>query len=251
MRKVGFIGYGKIGSALVKTVKESSVGTVAFVKDPFFNDQEASFPIIKDWAEIQEKDVDVVIEVATADVLKDSMESVLMQADIMPFSLTAFADDSFLKFTKELLVAKKRSLYLPHGAILGLDGISAAKSLLKNVSIKTVKNPASLHTAVEKRTVLYEGPTRGACKEYPRNVNVHAAIALVGLGFDATKSSIIADPEETNNTHYITIEGEGFSFSLTVSSITTGGVSGEYTLQSAKDSVLKVCQYNAPSIKLV
>ena len=60
-----------------------------------------------------------------------------------------------------------------------MDGIWDGKSELEQVSITTTKHPKSLGNGDPNRTgVLYDGPTRGACAEFPRNVNVHACAQL-------------------------------------------------------------------------
>jgi len=44
----------------------------------------------------------------------------------------------------ELCRAHNTHIYIPHGAILGLDGIYDARPILRNVTIETIKNPNSL-----------------------------------------------------------------------------------------------------------
>ena len=131
-------------------------------------------------------------------------------------------------------------IYLPHGAILGLDGIFDGRSELTEVTVETIKSPASLGRADTEYTVLYEGPTRKATELYPRNVNVHAAIALAGIGFDKTHSKIIADPSVNTNTHLIHLVGKGIDFTIRVSSFSEGGVTGKYTPLSACGSLDRV-----------
>jgi aspartate dehydrogenase len=55
--------------------------------------------------------------------------------------------------------------------------------------------------------LIYEGTARDAVKEFPANVNVAAALSLAGLGMDATKVKIIADPDASVNQHQITAIG--------------------------------------------
>jgi len=49
-------------------------------------------------------------------------------------------------------------------------------------------------------------------------VNVHAAIAMAGLGFDRTVSRIVADPAVSTNSHLVEVEGTGYRFRIEVSS---------------------------------
>jgi len=91
-----------------------------------------------------------------------------------------------------------------------------------------------------KQTVLYEGATREACKLYPRNVNVHAGIAIAGLGFDKTQSKIISDPDALGNTHVIAIKARGCTFNIEIVSDPVSGVTGAYTPVSAYSAVRKV-----------
>lgn len=94
------------------------------------------------------------------------------------------------------------------------------------MSIETTKSPASLGLSLTKKTVVFEGPTRAACAAFPRNVNVHAAVALAGIGFDKTQSRIVADPSVHTNTHRIQAEGEGIHIELLISSFTTAALQG-------------------------
>lgn len=235
MKKIGFLGCGKIGRALMRHAQEAGC-EIAFVQDPFFAEP-SSFPVVaKGCPELYEK-ADLIIECATAAALKESFAGMIASADVLIFSLTAFSDAAFLASAKEAARASGHHIYLPHGAILGLDGIADAAPIITAASIETVKSPASLGLDLKEKTVVFEGPTREACAAFPRNVNVHAAVALAGIGFDRTTSRITADPAVHTNSHVIRIEGEGIHFTIEVSSFTTGGVTGVYTPLSACGSL--------------
>ena len=156
------------------------------------------------------------------------------------FLLTAFRDDGLREQAKELCERYGTNVFLPHGAILGLDGIFDGRDVLKEVSVETIKNPKSLGRDDKEVTVLFEGTTRKATELFPRNVNVHAAVALAGIGFDRTRSKITADPSVDTNTHIIHLAGDGIDFEIRVSSFSEGGVSGKYVPLSACGSLDRV-----------
>lgn len=240
MTSVGFLGCGKIGKEMVRHLRTQEGHSVAFVQSPnFVDDFDLGCPIVRQLDE-SVCQADLVVECATADVLKQHSDFYLRNSDMLVFSVTAFSDDAFAQRAKSLCQTHGTHLYIPHGAILGLDGICDARPLLKRVTIDTIKSPASLGRGDNERQVVYDGPTRGACVEYPRNVNVHAAVAIAGIGFDDTQSRIISDPAVTTNSHTICVEGDGISFRLEISSTSSGGITGRYTPVSACGSLNRV-----------
>ena len=239
MKKIGLLGCGKIGQNILEDLYKTDSVKVTFIQDPFYK-KETDCPIITKADETILAQTDLVIESAMSDVLKENADVILKHCDMMVFSVTAFADAQFYYHIQSLLEKYHHKIYLPHGAILGIDVIADGKRVIDSVCIETIKNPKSLGRTDTERTVLYEGSSREACKLYPRNVNVHATVALAGIGFDKTKSIIISDPAVDTNTHIIHIKGEGISFTLNISSFANGGVTGKYTPYSAIGSVHRV-----------
>ncbi|MGF6906453.1 aspartate dehydrogenase domain-containing protein [Fusobacterium sp. PH5-44] len=241
MANLGFLGCGKIGKSMIDHIRKNERHKITFIQSRSLQEKEAfKEKIITKPADELYKNTDIIIESATADALKENIDEILKYSDLVVFSVTAFSDEKFTNKVKELCQKYNRHVYFPHGAILGLDGIFDARPILKSVTIETIKSPQSLGRTDKERTIVYEGVTREVCKLYPRNVNVHAAIALAGLGFDKTLSKIISDPATTNNTHIIQVEGEGISFTLNLSSFSTGGVTGAYTPISACGSLDRI-----------
>lgn len=241
---IGFLGCGKIGSALLEEALAMEHAAVSFIQDPSSTAGELAarygIPSIESYDTELYKKSDLVIESATSAVLKQYFDQIMENSDLMMFSVTAWADPAFEAHAKEMCRRFNRRIYIPHGAILGLDGIFDGARAWETVSIETIKSPASLGRTDRERSVVYQGSTREACVAYPRNVNVHAAVALAGIGFDRTQSTIISDPSVTTNTHVIRLSGEGISMELHISSFTTGGVTGKYTPLSACGSLRRV-----------
>lgn len=246
MASIGFLGCGKIGKAMVRHIQAHSKHHVGFVHDPLFiNDCGLDCPVVAEW-DAGVCSADLVVECATGEVLKQNFENYARQSDLLVFSVTAFSDEDFAQRAWALCKAHNTKLYLPHGAILGLDGIFDARGILTSVAIETIKSPASLGRQDKQRTVVYQGSTREACRLFPRNVNVHAEVALAGLGFDRTRSLIVSDPAVNTNAHTIRVEGHGVSFSLDISSFSTGGVTGSYTPVSACGSLDRILGGDMP-----
>lgn len=106
------------------------------------------------------------------------------------------------------------TLHVVSGAIGGLDAISAAAiGAVESVTMTTRKPPRGLAgapyleahgidvAALTEPRVVFEGSARDACRGFPANVNVSAAVSLAGIGPDRTRVRIIADPFLDRNMH--------------------------------------------------
>ncbi|HWP51470.1 MAG TPA: aspartate dehydrogenase domain-containing protein [Clostridia bacterium] len=239
-KSIGFLGCGKIGGTMLESLKNFEDVSVSFVQALDYSAEGRAFPVVTESDDVLLEKADLVVESATANVLKANFDSIIKHCDVMIFSVTAFSDDAFERHAIELAERYGRKIYLPHGAILGVDGIVDGSVLLTDVSIVTTKNPKSLGRDDTERTVVCECSTREACALYPRNVNVHATVALAGIGFDRTRSIVVSDPAVDTNTHIIDVKGDGIHFCLEISSFSTGGVTGKYTPYSACASLARV-----------
>ena len=245
-KQVALIGFGTIGRYLFQQLRSQEDLTVTCVYEAnqetakTVPDHLAMSSPVKFEQLLASGKIDLVVETATQQAVHALAPTILKYADMVVFSTTAFADKAFEATALELCAKYSRKIYVPHGAILGLDGIRDGREKLESVMITTTKKPVNLGRTDTERTVLFEGPTREACRLYPRNVNVHASIAIAGLGFDKTKSRIIADPASEGNVHLIEIAAEGVKFKIEICSIPLGLVTGAYTPVSAFNSVSKI-----------
>jgi aspartate dehydrogenase len=165
---------------------------------------------------LKNKEATLVLEAASQDAVALYGKKILLAGkSLMIMSVGAFSDDSLLKEMREASEKKKVKIYIPSGAVAGIDGLkSALIGGVSQVTLTTRKNPKNLDVDVKKETVLYEGPAREGIKKYPKNVNVAATLSLAGIGLDKTLLRIIADPKSEKNTHEIRVKGDFGSFSV-------------------------------------
>lgn len=112
--------------------------------------------------------------------------------------------------------------------------------LFEQVTVVTTKSGKSLGLDPECSGTVFEGSARQACQRFPRNVNVHAAVALAGIGLDRTFSRVVAVPRQEANEHRIEVAGQGLSWVIEVSSKSLGGVTSSYTPRSAIGSIERI-----------
>ena len=254
-RKVGLVGFGVIGTYLYRSIVEDGFAEIGFVHEVDRERTKELDPslLTASVEEALERGADLVVETAHPAAVKMLGPKVFRHADLLAFSLTAFADEAFHDEMVRAARGSGRCIYIPHGAVLGLDGLRDGRELIESVTITTIKSPKSLGlnpAAVEERKVVYEGSTRDACRMFPRNVNVHAGIALAGVGFDRTTSRIVADPATPLMTHCIEVDGKGLRWRIQVESRKVGDVTGSYTPESVCRTVRRICE-RAPVWRIV
>ncbi len=173
--------------------------------------------------------IDIVVEAASQDAVKDASLSVLQnKKDLMIMSVGALLDESIYDILFDACDHFKKTIYLPSGAIAGLDGIKAVKDELEFLTITTTKHPRSLKAAkffensevnldeIRFPTVIFEGTAKEAVSLFPANINVAALLSLTGIGSEKTGVKIIADPDTDKNTHHIVAEGKFGKMTFTI-----------------------------------
>ncbi|MFY3739644.1 MAG: aspartate dehydrogenase [Candidatus Nitrosomirales archaeon] len=228
LKSVGIIGCGTIGSQLALAVDsrkidaelvalfdayEGAVNTLA-------NKLKTKPLLAKNAGEFVANDMDIVVEAASQDAVRNYARLVLeTNHDLMIMSVGALLDSNMYDDLKGLAEKHDRRIYLPTGAIAGIDAIRTVKHLLEEVTLTTTKSPKGLEGApffkthktdlkkIKKSRVIYEGKAEDAVKFFPANVNVAAALSLAGIGGKKTKVRIVADPKTKVNTHEVTAKG--------------------------------------------
>ncbi|HOK90882.1 MAG TPA: aspartate dehydrogenase [Candidatus Hydrogenedentes bacterium] len=161
---------------------------------------------------------DLLVEAASGDAVGPVLEAALKwRVDCLIMSLGG------LMTRGELLEEARQEgirVWLPSGAVCGLDGVRAAKEAgLDSVTLTTRKPPRGLAgapwvvqqgidlNALTEAKVIFEGNALEAVRAFPANVNVAAALSLAGIGPEKTRVRVIADPAATENSHEIEAKG--------------------------------------------
>ena len=225
-KKIGVAGCGTIGRKVATELDRGSIPGVTvevltsrnLEKASRFAESLATRPQVLPLAEMVDL-VDLVVEAATGQALDGIAKATLGAGkDLMALSCGALLgrEDLFA-----LASERGATIYVPSGAIAGLDGVaSAAAGEVRSVTMTTRKPPNGLRGApgievsgvdldsVTEPTIVFDGPVIEACRLFPANVNVSAALSMAGIGPYKTTIRIYADPTVTRNTHEIEIEGE-------------------------------------------
>lgn len=228
--KIGLIGKGNLGTYLLRKInKEQLLPNIKITA--IMDEREKArkeLPALADTYGCQafhdfqsflQSDIDIVVECSNIEAAKTYALDVIKKKDLMIISIGALADPSFGERIEQAAKSNGHRIYLPSGAIGGLDVLRAAKLAggLDSV-ILTTRKPAHSLTA-EKMTAeqtLFEGPARDAIEQFPKNANVAIVLSLAGVGVEKTRVRIIADPAVTQNIHQITALGAFGEFEMTI-----------------------------------
>jgi aspartate dehydrogenase len=229
---VGLIGYGGIARDVVAALRESGTGAkiVGVLCRPGRSAQAKAalgdITIVESLADLIALRPTIVAEVAGQPAVAEYADKVLRNGiDCLVISVGALAAPKLMERLKSAARDGGGRLLLPAGAIGGIDAIAAMRvGGLNSVKYRSRKPPAAWRGSpaekvadLEKltgRTVLYRGTAGEAALLYPQNANVAAAVALAGLGFDATEVELVADPDAPGNVHEIEAEGAAGRFAI-------------------------------------
>jgi aspartate dehydrogenase len=239
MLKIGVIGCGAIGAEICKAVDTGIINAkLAAVYDRKREHCESLIGTLNKKPEITSPDelisrADIVVECASQAAVRELGLSVLEKGkDLMVLSVGAFMDSELLEQLVRAAKDKNSRIYIPSGAIAGIDGLkSASIASINKVVLSTTKNPESLLGApfvlehnidlfsFHGKTLLFEGCADDAVQAFPANVNVAASLSLAGIGAKKTLVRVFADPKATRNIHEITVEGDFGTFTCRIENV--------------------------------
>ena len=228
-RRLALVGCGAIGSLvaeLLEKKKSSFKVTALYDVRPeaakFLSKKLKSKPMVcLNLSDIFSK-CDWVLEAASVTAALPTAEASLRKRK----PLVMMSTGSFLlneKYLSKLAQKYKTKIYLPSGALCGLDGLKAARQIgsINKLTITSTKPPKGFEgapglTAAQKQKLansksafyLYKGDVWGAIKRFPANVNVAATTAIASREPDKLRVEVVADPRAKLNQHEIHVEGD-------------------------------------------
>jgi aspartate dehydrogenase len=228
---VGIVGLGTIGRAMCQAIDRGDVAVSLAGVTARRSDRAQAFlrsfrqpPPVLELDDLIARSA-LVIEAATQEALETIAPCTLRRGkDLMVLSVGGLLEH---EEWRELAQQTGSRIYVPSGAIVGLDGVKgAAVGQIAAITMTTRKPPEGLAgapfvvahridlEALTQETVIFEGNAREACRGFPANVNISAALSLAGIGADRTRIRIIAVPGGTRNVHDIEVVGEFGRFAI-------------------------------------
>jgi len=226
MLRIGVVGCGAIGSEIARAIDSGLVRAELIGLHDVRGDVAkrlasslAGQPRVLSMEQLVEA-AQLVVEATAKDTAPPVIRATLAQGrDVMVLSV-----GGLLGCVDEmcgLAEARGARIYVPTGAIAGLDAVKAAAvARIDRVTLTTRKPPRGLagapHLAatgfdlagIREPTAIFTGSAREAVPAFPANVNVAAALSLAGIGADATCVQVVADPTSDKNVHEIEVDGE-------------------------------------------
>lgn len=240
MKKIGLLGCGAIGTQIALAIDSKKIpASLTHVYDQNPESAKSLIAKLNQKPEIvtnshllSSNPLDLVVEAASQNAVRDVALSILQnRKDLMIMSVGALLDEAIFEVLTDACKEYKKTIYLPSGAIAGLDAIKSVREEIDSLSLVTTKHPNSLRGAkffetsdidianIQTKTTIFEGTAKEAVGLFPANINVAALLSLSGLGSKKTTVCIIADPIATKNTHQILAHGSFGKISITVENV--------------------------------
>lgn len=225
MLNVVLIGYGAIGQAICRRLQGSTWVTVTHVvvRPQRLADVQAALlaagSSTQAVAAVPEG-AKLLLECAGHEALTAHVLGALKAGcECAVMSVGALSESGLPERLAEAAQYGGTQVHVLAGAIGGIDALASSRQAgLTEVTYTGRKPPQGWKgsaaegvvdlATLTQATVIFEGTAREAALTYPKNANVAATVSLAGLGLDATRVRLIADPGVTDNIHEIQARGE-------------------------------------------
>ena len=229
--KIGLIGCGTIGRGIAQSLDRGDGGNVQVsaiydmvpkLAEDLASTLSSKPKVASNYTEIiKDGEIGLFLEAASREaVSRYIIPAIEAGKNVMIMSVGAFSDQVLYQKVVSRAEENGVKVYIPTGAIAGLDAIKAASiSGLERVVLKTSKPPQSWLgpsttrlqriklDRIIKPTIIFEGNAEEAAPLFPANINVSVALGLAGIGVNKTQVQLVANPNIDKNIHEIIVEG--------------------------------------------
>ncbi|MFA6141734.1 MAG: aspartate dehydrogenase [Candidatus Omnitrophota bacterium] len=224
--KVGIIGCGTIGAEIARACQNRLAAKIELFaicdsdekKTADLNNSLKKKTAVLKYNDIIEKS-DFIVEAASAKISADVVKQCIgNKKPCLIMSVGGLLGNEKLL---DLARANDVNVYIPSGAVCGIDALkSASVGKIDSVTLTTRKPPSGLVGApylkeknidvssIKSETVVFDGTAAEAVKGFPKNINVSAVLSIAGIGAAKTRVRIVTSPEYTKNIHEVDITGE-------------------------------------------
>ncbi len=221
--RVAFVGWGAIARTAAEMLTRRSVEIVAVATRDASLSRDvipSTARVITDPDELQSIEAHVVAEAASREAVGPWGHAALAAgSDFIVSSVSALADPRLLESLQEAAISGGSQLCIQPGALAGVEALAAARIMgIDSVEHRIVKPPlAWLGTAAEtlcdlgsltEPKVFFTGSAAETASQFPKNANVAMTTALAGIGPEATRVLLVADPEAQTNRHELRAHGD-------------------------------------------
>lgn len=258
--RIALIGYGAIAEEVIRSLETRGEisSLIGFMVRPAGlldakHKSAARFAIVDNLSALFDLQPDLIVEAAGHEAVSRFGAGILQRGvDFLVASVGALTD---AVLAAELCTAARGAeLWVASGAVAGIDGLLAARSAgLRRVTYTSWKEPSAWHgTPAEQilrqandkqRVIFFRGTAREAAKQFPKNANVAATIALASLGLDRTHVQLGSDPDVRGPLGLIEAEGEFGHFSFEILALAsptnpkTSALTGHSLVAAARDGM--------------
>ncbi|RDJ22251.1 aspartate dehydrogenase [Bosea caraganae] len=224
-RRIALIGFGSIAGDLAPALlARTAPGYELGVLLPPESESRVRVPegcaLLADCEELRAFGPEIVVEAAGHEAVRKSVPQCLaLGLPVLISSIGALHDEALFAGLVKTAKASGGRILLPSGALGGVDYVRAVRDATSlALRYESHKPPAAWREELVKRghdpatlaepVTLFRGNAREAAATYPLNLNVAAALALAGPGFEKVEVAVICDPAARGNSHAITVDCE-------------------------------------------
>ncbi|MBW2976768.1 DUF108 domain-containing protein [Candidatus Woesearchaeota archaeon] len=220
--KAGIIGCGNMGTEIALFIDRETDIDLKFLCD--VDDAQVAGLLkklgngqIKCSMEELIENSDLVVESASKQAVREILKS--ENADKKGKKLLIMSTGGITDNMDLFCKIKNCGVYVPSGAIAGMDAIKAVAGEIKSLTLTTTKPVKGLRSSpyiiksniginnLKNKKTIFEGNLEEAIDGFPQNINVAATLFLASR-FENIKIKIIADPDAEVNMHEIICEGD-------------------------------------------